>query len=65
MDGNIVIVCIGLQVIHGTRFAHTSSIRHPNLPRGSHQAMAVKLLPMLDSGLDGLVAFDVIDSVIG
>jgi hypothetical protein len=35
------------------------------LPHPLHQAVVAKLLPMLDGGLDGVVAFDFIDGVMG
>jgi hypothetical protein len=33
------------------------------LPHPFHQAVVAKLLPMIDGGLDGVVAFDFIDAV--
>jgi hypothetical protein len=37
--------------------------RDAYLPHPAHQAVVAKLLPMLDGGLDGVVAFDFIDGV--
>lgn len=35
------------------------------LPHPLHQAVVAKLLPMLDGGLDGVIAFDFIDGAMG
>jgi hypothetical protein len=40
-----------------------SAARDAYLPHHLHQAVVAKLLPMLDGGLDGVVAFDFIDGV--
>jgi hypothetical protein len=40
-----------------------SAARDAYLPHPTHQAVVAKLLPMLDGGLDGVVAFDFIDGV--
>jgi len=37
--------------------------RDAYLPHHLHQAVVAKLLPMLDGGLEGVVAFDFIDGV--
>ena len=39
--------------------------RDAYLPHPLHQAVVAKLLPMLDGGLEGVVAFDFIDGVMG
>jgi hypothetical protein len=39
--------------------------RDAYLPHPLHQAVVAKLLPMLEGGLDGVVAFDFIDGVMG
>ncbi len=38
---------------------------HAYLPHPLHQAVVAKLLPMLEGGLEGVVAFDFIDGVMG
>jgi hypothetical protein len=35
------------------------------LPHPLHQAVVAKLLPMLEGGVEGVVAFDFIDGVMG
>jgi hypothetical protein len=42
-----------------------AAARDAYLPHPLHQAVVAKLLPMLDGGLDGVVAFDFIDGVMG
>ncbi|MEB3166559.1 MAG: Dabb family protein [Cyanobacteriota bacterium] len=39
--------------------------RDAYLPHPQHQAVVETLLPMLEGGLDGVVAFDFIDGVMG
>jgi hypothetical protein len=39
--------------------------RDAYLPHPLHQAVVAKLLPTLEGGLDGVVAFDFIDGVMG
>lgn len=39
--------------------------RDAYLPHPAHQAVVAKLLPMLVGGLEGVVAFDFIDGVMG
>jgi hypothetical protein len=45
-------------------FADTTA-RDAYLPHPLHQAVVAKLLPMLEGGVDGVVAFDFIDGVMG
>lgn len=45
-------------------FADAAS-RDAYLPHPLHQALVAKLLPMLEGGLQGVVAFDFIDGVMG
>jgi hypothetical protein len=40
-----------------------SAARDAYLPHPAHQAVVARLLPMLDGGLEGVVAFDFIDGV--
>ena len=42
-----------------------AAARDAYLPHPLHQAVVAKLLPMLDGGLDGVLAFDFIDGVMG
>jgi hypothetical protein len=42
-----------------------AAARDAYLPLPLHQAVVAKLLPMLEGGLDGVVAFDFIDGVMG
>lgn len=41
-----------------------AAARDAYLPHPAHQAVVQRLMPMLDGGLDGVVAFDFIDGVI-
>lgn len=41
------------------------SARDAYLPHPLHQAVVAKLLPMLDGGIEGVVAFDFIDGLMG
>ena len=51
---------------HGFTMTFTdAAARDAYLPHPAHQALVAKLLPMLDGGLNGVVAFDFIDGVIG
>lgn len=45
-------------------FADAAS-RDAYLPHPLHQALVAKLLPMLEGGMQGVVAFDFIDGVMG
>ena len=42
-----------------------AAARDAYLPHPLHQAVVAKLLPMLEGGVDGVVAFDFIDGVMG
>lgn len=42
-----------------------AAARDAYLPHPFHQAVVAKLLPMLEGGVEGVVAFDFIDGVMG
>lgn len=42
-----------------------AAARDAYLPHPLHQAVVARLLPMLEGGLEGVLAFDFIDSVMG
>jgi hypothetical protein len=42
-----------------------AAARDAYLPHPLHQAVVAKLLPMLEGGVEGVVAFDFIDGVMG
>lgn len=42
-----------------------AAARDAYLPHPSHQAVVERLLPMLEGGLDGVLAFDFIDGMLG
>lgn len=51
---------------HGFTMTFTdAAARDGYLPHPPHQAVVAKLLPMLAGGLEGVVAFDFIDGVMG
>lgn len=51
---------------HGFTMTFTdAAARDAYLPHPAHQAVVQRLMPMLDGGLDGVVAFDFIDGVMG